>query len=187
MSVRPPNKEALESFRPKFKNWKAICEIPDPLFRMAIALTDLTTDFGQMVATRLREYFSTAPLEPGPVPLSIIKKTAEMRYMEDHKDDRDADISRAFDFCDSYRGIPDRIPKIEFGHDGEAAAEWRCEVIPSEYFEVVKKFRIGDTFQWKDKTLMVMENNMSPNVGTIISVPAELILVDIPEIKPTAY
>ncbi len=58
-----------------YKNWKAICEVPDAHFRWALALLDLTTNFGQNVVDQLPEYF-TAEVEEGPIPMSVLKAHA---------------------------------------------------------------------------------------------------------------
>lgn len=55
----------------KYKNWKAICDVPDTDFRCALAMLCLATDFGQSVVERLPEYF-TEEQQIGPIPLSAL-------------------------------------------------------------------------------------------------------------------
>lgn len=54
-----------------YKNWPAICQIPDRALRYALSLLDLESEFGQKVASALPQYFSPES-QNGPYPLSVL-------------------------------------------------------------------------------------------------------------------
>lgn len=144
-----------------YKNWKAICQITDTHFMWALALLDLATDFGRMVAERFPEYFSSEQ-QAGPIPLSIIKMRACQNTQRE--------VGKAYDdYPVTYHALDEfDVPIIEFWDQGE-------NPLPHELEELIKGKKQGDTIIWKGKRITLIEDN--PECGTYF-IPAELIAVD---------
>lgn len=68
------------------KNWPVICQIRDPLFQMAVALLDLTTQFGQEIARSLPSYFTDEQVN-GPYPLSMLMEISYQWGLENEPDE----------------------------------------------------------------------------------------------------
>jgi hypothetical protein len=154
-----------------FKNWKAICEILDPHFMWAIALLNLTTDFGQMVASRFPEYF-TDKEQQGPIPMSVLVEKAI-------ENERDCAFSAEYIVsC----GAPSHfnIPIIEFAIDEQAQHDYDVPLLPVEIsrddIRSDDNDRMGHVVEWRGKKLVLLEYNV--HTGLISFAPAECIAVD---------
>jgi hypothetical protein len=153
-----------------FKNWKAICEILDTHFMWAIALLDLATDFGQLVASRFPEYF-TDEQQAGPIPMSVLFRQAAENYA--------AGIGEfTEEFIVSQKAAEKfNIPIIAFGIDPEASNGFDVQLLPIEIEkEALEHRKTGDTLTWRDKKITLLEYN--EHIGIFYFAPAECIDVN---------
>lgn len=146
-----------------YKNWKNICQIEDIHFMWALALLDLTTDFGRMVVKRFPEYFSSKQ-QAGPVPWSLIKKKAV------EKNGVNADLAPVT--FDGFRGYD--IPILEFRLSGGN------EKYPPTEIEnwLNEGHSQGDILDWEGKKLIFVEDSWSDGNDWACFAPAELIAMD---------
>ncbi|KKP67064.1 MAG: hypothetical protein UR66_C0002G0094 [Candidatus Moranbacteria bacterium GW2011_GWE1_35_17] len=144
-----------------YKNWKAICQITDTHFIWALALLDLTTDFGCMVAERFPEYFSNEQ-QLGPIPWSIIKQKA----IENNGEFADlAPVTwGAFKEYD--------IPLIKFDGSGE------CPHISEIENWLGESHSQGDVMDWKGKQLCLVEDSWTDGNDWAYFAPVKLIVFD---------
>lgn len=152
-----------------FKNWKAICSVVDKHFMWALALLDLTTDFGRMIVEKLPEFFDSKQ-QIGPIPLSAITQRAK---------------GEAEMFSEEYivsNGTAQKfeIPLIEFGVDEEGAKDNNLPLLPAEIkLHVIRcesNSKMGLNVEWQGKKLVMLEYN--EHIGSVSFAPAELIAVD---------
>ena len=153
-----------------YKNWKAICQITDTHFMWALALLDLATDFGRMVAERFPEYFSNEQ-QAGPIPLSAIFEKARSGETEGFSEEYIVSNGTVAKF---------NIPMIEFGVDERGAGDNNLPLLPHEIdFQKIRSdnnSNAGLEIEWKGKRLIMLEYN--EHVGSVSFAPAELIAVD---------
>ena len=141
-----------------FKNWKMICQIVDVHFMWAMALLDLTTDFGRLVIERFPEYFSKE-LQTGPIPKSVIQTWTRMK---NHGCD-DAPVTYGvmknfnvplFKFEGS-----DISAEMKLWLEGHSSCQWKG-------------------FEWEGKKLVCIEDEWHDGNDWVFFVPAELIALD---------
>ena len=149
------------------KNWKAICEITDTHFMWALALLDLNTDLGRLVAERFPEFFSNEP-NTGPIPWSVLTQKARKKANRDYQHPEENMYS-----CEV---IPDGWSIFKFGDKDTIVGypELVFEPIPEE-LEDAK--RVGSTYTWGEKQLILIEFAQVKG-NEWYFVPAELIAVD---------
>lgn len=146
------------------KNWKAICEIKDTHFMWAIALLDLATDFGQMVARRFPEYFTDEP-QQGPIPLSVLRRNASKSREVSNKPE---------EFLVTCEALPKDWPVMWFGDDDTMKAYSQFDRIPEA---LSKADKVGEVYEWQGKKVVLVERGFVQGEEWFF-VPAELIAVD---------
>jgi len=151
-----------------FKNWEAICQIPDTHVMWALALLDMGSDLGRKFVERFPEYF-TEEKQGGPIPLSVLRQEANkgataQGYADKYYDDLASDGACAkFDIpIQAFRG-PQDYP------------ESRREPLPAELAHLADVAGIGHIAEWGGKKVVVVENGMPE---FIFVAPAELIALD---------
>jgi len=153
-----------------YKNWKGICQIADTHFMWALALLDLATDLGRMVAERFPEYFSNEQ-QAGPFPLSVFFEKARSEKGEGFSEEYIVSNGTVAKF---------NIPLIEFGVDERGADENNLPLLPLEIdFEKIRSDNnenAGLKIEWKGKQLVMLEYN--EHIGSVSFAPTELIIVD---------
>jgi len=161
-----------------YKNWKAICRIPDGHFMLAMALLDLSTDFGRMVAERFPDYFNEEQ-QAGPIPLSAIRKLAERAAREQGASFKSFDCLVSFD---KYWGKTFNIPIFCFSSVEDN--DFDDPMLPSEInFQIEaldRRAEVGDVFTWEGKMVVLMENNDDKRGDCFLMyfASAELVAVD---------
>ncbi len=182
-----------------YRNWPAISQIDDHRMRLAFALLDLSSEFGQQFAERFGEYF-TQENTGGPVPLSVIRARAiensEKVYraqayrssprlwvhnrsipitkrpaQESGQDLRGDDKLPVM--YDAFEGLD--IPLFTFAYNGIAFDE-SLPLIPAE---LERKFSGAESHQWEtiewEEGKMIVVEDDPENSGTVTLVPAECI------------
>ena len=162
----------------KYKNWKAICAVPDTHFMWALALLDLTTDFGQGTAERFPEYFTEEKQECWPVPMSVLRMEANVAYIKsgdfpfgDHDDGTtDNIVSRG----DEIGGVVNQLPLIKFALSDviKRYPDLGFSIVPEELESATD---VGMVYRWKGKDMVLLENMGD---GEWIFTPAECIALD---------
>lgn len=158
-----------------YKNWRAICQITDTHFMWALALLDLTNNFGQMVAERFPEYFSTEK-QMGPIPLSVLFILAK-KHGKEQGVDTDCLVSH-----DKYWSKKFDIPIISFStcEDNGFNDPMLPTEINSQIEALGRRAEVGDIFSWEGKKLVLLENNDDKRGSCFLMhfAPAEIIAVD---------
>lgn len=149
-----------------YKNWKAICQITDTHFMWALALLDLTTDLGRMVAERFPEYFSNKQ-QAGPIPLSVLQITAQ---------NNNEGSDRPEEHLVAYNTIPSDWPLIKLGDD-ETVREYKDHGFQKVPKELEDANEVGVIYDWNGKKLVLVERAYVQGEEWEF-VPAELIAVD---------
>lgn len=163
-----------------YKNWKAICEIADKHFMWAIALLDLASDFGKMIASKLPEYFTDEP-QTGPIPLSMIRMLAEKESAEKGFGYTDCLVS----YCKYWGHGQFSIPILDFttDEDGDSCG-FNAPMLPSEIQSQIdqmgRRAEVGDTFIWEGKKIVLLENNDEERGSCFLMhfAPADCVLAD---------
>lgn len=163
-----------------YKNWKAICQIKDTHFMWAMALLDLTTNFGQSVAERFPEYFGSEQ-QQGPIPLSVLRQLAEKDGREQKANQFDCLVS--FDKYWGRKGqIGENLPIISFSTitDNSFDDPMLPDEIDKQIEALGRRAEVGDIFTWEGKSFVLMENNDEKRGSCFLMyfAPAELIAVD---------
>jgi hypothetical protein len=148
-----------------YKNWKAICQIPDTHVMWALALLDMKSDLGQRIAQQLPEYF-TQEEQAGPYPLSLMRAKAQENGRRDGNNCGEQ-------FIVSFDAVPDGIPIQTFDLYGNNVAGLNGPKLPPE---ISPDTRQGEIVTWGGKQFVVLENNESCQELSIA--PAELVHVD---------
>ena len=150
-----------------YKNWRNISQIKDVHFMWALALLDLTTDFGESIAEQLTFYFDEIQGPVGPIPLSALREKAKLSpHIEDC-----GDVENNLVFCDA---IPKEWPLFYFGNKEAVQAYENCELVPDELSDAEK---VGEIYEWKSKKLVLVEHDFVQGEEWFF-VPAELIITD---------
>lgn len=150
-----------------YKDWKAICQVPDTHFMWALALLDTSTDFGRQVVERFPEYF-TQEEQAGPVPLSVLRQDANRGATEDDGPNQRYDDLVSDGACDRF-DIPTQ------GFSGPEDYRSGRSSLPPELAHLVGVKGIGFVAEWGDKKVVVVENGMPEY---IFVAPAERIALD---------
>lgn len=148
-----------------FKNWKAICQIPDNHVMWALALLDLNAEIGRKFVERFPEYF-TENEQPGPYPLSLIREAG-------HENGRRQEARHGEDTPVSFDAVPEWIPVQTFDKFGNNVASLNGPKLPDEINHDAEQ---GEVVTWEGKQFVVLENN--ENCEELSIAPAELIAVD---------
>jgi len=144
-----------------FKNWKAICGIPDQHFMLAMALLDLTGEFGQKIAGQLPEFFSEE-LTQGPFPLSTILTDAEEnRFAEEGED--------GGEYNPQYWSSLIQEVKLEFTTESHNLP-YGAIMFPDD----LKTGDIGEVVEWRGKKLVYMGSDCD----SFYYLPLELVVID---------
>jgi|FLOH01.1.fsa_nt_gi hypothetical protein len=154
-----------------YKKWLEICAIPDKHFMTAIALLDLTSDFGEIVVASLPQFF-TEKKQAGPIPLSIIIKNAFSSPLA---------IGREYGppewHLEEYGAIPDDWPIIYFGDEESCSENDSLQLIPKHLMSLQETTDIGKIVEWDGKKIILVDGCV--DLGEWTFVPAELICVDL--------
>lgn len=148
-----------------FKNWTAICQIPDTHVMWALALLNLDSDLGRMFVERFPEYF-THEEQTGPYPLSLMRAAAQ-------EEGRQQDNDRGEEYIVSFSAVPKGIPVQTFDKFGRSIAGFKGPKLPVEISPDAVQ---GDIVTWGGKRFVVLENNEGCEELSIA--PAELVYVD---------
>lgn len=116
-----------------YKNWDRICDIKDPLLRIAIGTLDTNTDVGGRIAAAVPEYFSEEP-DTGPIPWSIIEQVT---------------IEQGMSLPEA--AVTLRIPVIVVTKGNTPGANLR--------FNFLKDIPVGGHAIWNNAFMAVLENN----------------------------
>lgn len=147
----------------KSKNWQAIRQVTDTHFRWALAMLDLATDFGLVVAERFPEYFSDEQTA-GPVPLSVLNLVAEKNCCDGNPNPKDNLVT--------YGAIPKDWPIFNFG-DAETIERYGdsygFRLIPKELEAAV---HTGAVYEWEGKQLVLVDRVIGVEWQFV---PAELV------------
>ena len=151
-----------------FKNWQAICQIPDTHVMWALALLKMDSDLGRKFVERFPEYF-TQEKQAGPIPLSVLRQEANkgataQGYANQYYDDLASDGA-----CSKFN-----IPFQAFRCSKDYPESSR-EPLPAELVHLEDVEGIGHISEWGGKKVVVVENGMPEY---IIVAPAELIALD---------
>ena len=156
-----------------YKNWPAISRIPDLRLRTALALLDMSTDFGMGFASCLRNFF-TENRTIGPYPLSAIIEEARSHVgVETNRQ-----IHPVFDGVMLDKDIPlvrfVTSKHVEPAHDNvilpEGLGTLICRGAP---------LRFGQMFDWEGSKLTLVDIGSDLHGGLEYDfAPAELISVD---------
>ncbi len=158
-----------------YKNWPQICQVgyhdKDAMLVLAFS-SDKADDF---ITSRLRagfpECFSLTPIG-GPFPLSVIRQLA---YEEGKKQGvaNGADYPDAFDVL---HGLDVPIILLEVATEEEQESDW-----PLYPPELAKGLKQGDTIEWKEKKMVILEHCQPTErqTGRLCVAPAECIALDL--------
>lgn len=152
-----------------YRNWQAICKIPDTHFMWALALLDLATDFGQSVVERLPEYF-TDELQQGPIPMSVLRMQANEGVMK--ATGGECGVTDALVFRGS---TVHELPLIRFAV-ASAIAEYPhlgFQLIPKE---LESAETVGKVYKWQGKDIVLLE--CIEGSGEWTFTPAECVALD---------
>ncbi len=156
-----------------YKNWENISRIEDKHFMMALALLDLSTDFGRMVAERFPEYFSKEQQAKGPIPLSVLQTIAEENAAREHNPGYGAYHLVLYD------AIPGWMPMFWFATDELTLKEHSNEVmvLPKDLESLLEKnnHTVGIIYKWRGKDIILVD---FLDTGEWFFVPAEIILIN---------
>jgi hypothetical protein len=158
-----------------YKNWKAICGIPDVHFMWAMALLDVTSDFAKELMTKLPEYFTTEE-QKGPVPLSLLVEVASAAYVQEGYDLNEKDPLACIDLA--YDGkIREKfdIPTRAFrGPSGDNDA---LSPLPIELLSAVEEVnaRCATILEYKGKKFIIVGGSWPDSV---VLAPVECIALD---------
>ncbi len=168
------------------KNWKKICQIEDFHFRMAVSLVDVSTEFGQEIAEdRFREYFNLtedyvdeflAKEDIYPVPLSVLLALARAEAVLEKSGEADTEMLVCY--SGYWEKMDIQIPEICFATEDNCVFE-DVPMLPMEIRRQIKrkrKVKIGNTFTWEGKKIVLMENGDNPRNGYFLFfAPAECV------------
>jgi len=147
-----------------YRNWKAICQIPDYQMMKALALLDLKSELGQMIIERLPEFF-TSEEQAGPYPLSLMREAARDHGLRDGCAIGEQNIV-------SHGGVPEGIPVIKFTKGADRAVDDARPQLPNE---IRPDATVGETVSWQGKDYVVLENDQGKEMSLA---PAELVFID---------
>ncbi len=149
-----------------YKNWKAICQIPDGHVMWALALLDMYSDIGRKFVERFPEYF-THEKQEGPIPLSVLRRKAnEVAGKKGFPAESDALVS---DEACAYFNIPVQV------FNGPRGTDPQREPLPAEFAHLIEAEGIGHTAEWGCRMVVLVENGF-PDYASFA--PAELIALD---------
>lgn len=148
-----------------YKNWKAICAVPDTHFRWALALLDLASEFGKLVVARLPDFF-TENEQVGPVPLSVMRMRAEENAAAEGSPGNGSVHLHCYD------AIPNWMPKLWFVTSYRLKEYPEAQPVPPELESVAV---VGTICQWEGKKIILVDY-----IGDEewFFVPAECIFID---------
>ncbi len=157
-----------------YKNWKEICQVARYDKLLMLVLASAPDEESEFVTSRLRqgfpECFSLSPVD-GPFPLSVIRELAQEEGRKQGAPDG-ADYPDVFDIPFKL-DIP--IVLLELATAEDAESEW-----PLYPPEEGKKLKQGDVMEWKEKEMVVLENNQGKGrTGRLCVAPAECIALDL--------
>ena len=145
------------------KNWKAIATIPCKYLKWSISLLEISSDFGQKMIRQMPEYF-TEEAQPGPYPLSLMKRVANEYAGFEFESDQALILHHA---------CPDWMPTFRFFTDNEDINDIG-EPLPEG---IDPDAKVGATVYWEGNPFIVIESDrLSCNVFGIT--PAEFVDVD---------
>ncbi len=150
-----------------YKNWNSIRKLKDHHFMMGLAMLDLHTDLGQMIASRFPEFFSTTEKPGGawPIPLSAIRALAEKIAGRSRQPSNDHLV-----IYDAIQTLG--IPHCEFAINDDGIRDFQAFPMPKS----IKSHAhdpVGTVFEWEGKKVVVVDN--SEGCGLIELSPAECI------------
>jgi hypothetical protein len=158
---------------PKYKNWKAICEVgrENHLMMMVIATLDTSREDGliQDVIAAFPDCFSVDKVD-GPIPLSVIRRET-LIASEGH--------SSEFPESNGIVGQDGKypMPLVYFVHDEDSWHEdyhdANIHTVLPEGFLQEKDMSQGCVFPWQDADWVVLENN--ENSWVIMAAPRECV------------
>lgn len=153
-----------------YKNWPEICRIGRLDKLLMLVLASISTDENDEIAMRLwlgfPECFSETEIV-GPFPLSVIRHRAD-------SNGRFVGVSDGANYPGSYDAL-DNIPYLCFEVvTDEREPSGNLEDIWFTW-ETVALLKQGDAFQWKDKSMVVLEVSKS----WFYIAPAECIALDL--------
>ena len=148
-----------------YKNWKAICQIPDTHVMWALALLNMDSDLGRRFMERFPEYF-TQEEQAGPYPLSVLRMEAEENAA------RQGCPGMGANHLTTYDAIPSSMPILYFAEDDALKRYAEAKPLPPElrHADVV-----GTTYVWEDKEIVLIQYLDDRQWWFV---PAELIAVD---------
>lgn len=162
-----------------YRNWKEICQIPNARFMQALALLDLESEFGQMVAKRLPEYF-TEEEQVGPIPLSTLFALSRRAAQRHNGGSGETDCLVSYNDYWKREGV--NIPIFSFSTVEENTFD--DPMLPAEIESQIdalgRRAEVGDTFVWEGKSVVLLENNDDKRGHCFLMyfAPAELIAID---------
>jgi hypothetical protein len=152
---------------PRFKNWPEICKLGevDPMLMAAVATVKLSNpdDRIEQLIAAFPECFTDKEIA-GPVPLSAIRRSAQLKGRKEHG----AENGR--DFPVSFEAVPAYIPLQQFDWNDDRSGIPLPESIP-------KNAPQGSIVTWEGKQFVVLECNIE--CRWLHVAPAELIRVDL--------
>lgn len=176
-----------------YKNWKAISQITNQLFRMAISMLDLKSRYADAIVNGLPQYFQDEPDTEGPVPLSAILAKAEKNNFDNLERQYKDGFSRAHArrLPESFEAIPKEVPLFYF-LDPDDPYDYEWDMLPSELLAQFKARgekegldpdslwtpEIGDVFDYQDGKIIHLEY-WTGDGAYFVFAPAERILIDI--------
>jgi hypothetical protein len=139
---------------PRFKNWAEICKLGevDRMLMMAIATIDLDANgiHVHQLISAFPQCFSDEKVS-GPIPLSVIRRTAQMNYSGDP-----AFQHECGDYPVSHRGVPDWVPVVTYDKSGRNVVGSNQPRLPTEIDPNAKQ---GGIVTWGGRKFVVLENN----------------------------
>lgn len=151
------------------KNWKEICKISDTHVMWAFTLLNMDSNLGRKFIERFPEYF-TQEQQSGPYPLSVMRKKARERGLEQGSKNGEKYIV-------SFDGAPKDIPVETFDKYGNyVVGDGFPQKLPAG---IDPEAQQGEIVTWEGKQFVVLENN--ENCEELYIAPAEFVYIDCKE------
>lgn len=150
-----------------YPRWEEICRIPDSVFMMGVALLDLDSDFGRVVAVRFPDYFTDErPENVGPIPLSVLRREGSRQFTEDWNSPCSPEEMATLvtdQACEKFE-----IPYISY-HGSAPDKDFERESCPQKIIRELEELKekqsniIGCIVEINSKQLVVVEDNLPDN------------------------
>ena len=151
------------------KNWPKIYAVTFQSLRWTLALLDIDSEWGELLKTRLPEFFSEEEIQ-APVPLSMLRhKADELSLAAGDGVGHDCLGSEGLGACAAFN-----IPAFVFGGNGDYEESGR-KPLPRELWHLCEVEGIGHLAAYDGGQVVVVENGLPEY---LYLAPAECIALD---------